>query len=299
MWGDLNVGPPHLGCVSRNGAGGSRNRRSVPPGGDRFRPVAGAEFDRHDGPVPSPAPGPHRESGRAAAGEATTRGESAGEPARPAWQRRTPGEPRWPASLALLLAVGLQTALPERLNLSSRYLLPAVEVVLLVALVAVNPGRVDRLQKPLRLLSLTLIVVASVGNAYSVVTLVVGLVTGTAGSSPGPLLATGSAIYVTNVLVFALWYWELDRGGPAARAHGLDPYPDFLFPQLTSPTMASPDWEPAFGDYLYLSFTNSTAFSPTDTLPLTRGAKTAMALQSAVSLVTVALVIARSVNILR
>lgn len=221
------------------------------------------------------------------------------ESVRPAWQRRTPGEPRWPASVALLLAIGLQTALPGRLNLASRFLFPAVEVVLLVALVAVNPGRIDRLERPLRLLSLALIVVASVGNAYSVVALVVGLVTGTAGSSPGPLLASGSAIYVTNFLIFALWYWELDRGGPAARAHGLDPYPDFLFPQLTTPGMASPDWEPAFLDYLYLSFTNSTAFSPTDTLPLTRGAKTAMALQSAVSLVTVALVIARSVNILR
>lgn len=221
------------------------------------------------------------------------------EAARPAWQRRTPGEPRWPASLALFLAIGLQTALPERLNLSSRYLLPAFEIVLLIALVVINPGRVDRLRRPLRLLSLALIIVASVGNAYSVVALVRGLVTGTEGSSPGPLLTTGSAIYVTNVLIFALWYWELDRGGPAARAHGLDPYPDFLFPQLTAPALASPDWEPAFLDYLYVSFTNSTAFSPTDTLPLTRGAKTAMALQSAVSLITVALVIARSVNILR
>jgi uncharacterized membrane protein len=220
-------------------------------------------------------------------------------PDAPAWQRRTPGEPRWSASVALVAAVILQTLLPDRLNLSSRFLLPAVEVVLLVVLIVVNPGRIDRLERRLRLISLTLIAVASVANAYSVVALVAGLIRGTEGSTPGPLLATGSAIYVTNILIFALWYWEIDRGGPAARAHGLDPYPDFMFPQMATAGMASPEWEPAFFDYLFVSSTNSTAFSPTDTMPLTRGAKLAMLLQAAISLVTVALVIARSVNILK
>ncbi len=219
--------------------------------------------------------------------------------AREAWRRRTPGESRWPAAVATAVAIGLQVALPAELNLSSRYLLPGVEAVLLVALVLINPGRVSRRERPLRWVGLTLIAVASVANAYSAIRLVLGLVRGTEGGSPGPLLTTGSAIYITNIVVFALWYWEFDRGGPAARAHGLDPYPDLMFPQMATPGMADKDWEPQFVDYLYVSFTNATAFSPTDTMPLTRGAKLAMLAQSAVALVTVALVIARSVNILK
>jgi uncharacterized membrane protein len=105
-------------------------------------------------------------------------------------------------------------------------------------------------------------------------------------------------VYFTNLIAFGLWYWELDRGGPAARAHGVKAYPDFLFPQMSTPDLAPAEWEPAFIDYLYVSFTNATAFSPTDVMPLTRWAKLTMALQSAVALVVVAMVIARAVNIL-
>jgi uncharacterized membrane protein len=101
------------------------------------------------------------------------------------------------------------------------------------------------------------------------------------------------------VLLFGLWYWELDRGGPGARARGERDFPDFLFPQMTADDMAPPDWEPTFVDYLYLSYTNATAFSPTDTLPLSRWAKLLMLVQSGVALATVALVIARAVNILQ
>ncbi len=99
--------------------------------------------------------------------------------------------------------------------------------------------------------------------------------------------------------MFGLWYWEFDRGGPVARAAGTRPYPDFLFPQMTTPELAPPDWEPAFVDYLYVSFTNALAFSPTDTMPMTRWAKLTMLVQSVVSVVTVVLVIARAVNILK
>ena len=102
-----------------------------------------------------------------------------------------------------------------------------------------------------------------------------------------------------NVVVFALWYWELDRGGPVARAQATSQYPDFVFPQMLTPELAPTHWESAFVDYLYLSFTNATAFSPTDVLPLSRWAKLTMMVQSAVSLATVALVIARAVNILQ
>jgi len=116
--------------------------------------------------------------------------------------------------------------------------------------------------------------------------------------SSHPLL-TGAAIWLTNVLVFAFWYWDLDGGGPAQRAIGAGGYPAFLFAQMQSPEVAPDDWKPTFVDYLYLSFTNATAFSPTDVLPLARWAKLTMMLQSLVSLSTVALVIARAVNILK
>ncbi|MDT7633477.1 MAG: hypothetical protein QOI50_5407, partial [Pseudonocardiales bacterium] len=117
--------------------------------------------------------------------------------------------------------------------------------------------------------------------------------------TPSELLTAGAAIWLTNAIAFALIYWELDRGGPAARAAGVRDYPAFVFAQMQSPELADPDWEPTFVDYLYLSFTNSTAFSPTDVLPLSRWAKMIMMVQSVVALVVVLLVVARAVNVLR
>jgi uncharacterized membrane protein len=114
-----------------------------------------------------------------------------------------------------------------------------------------------------------------------------------------PLLTTGASVWLTNVIAFGLWYWEFDRGGPVVRAAGTMRHPDLMFPQMASPELAPPDWEPQFVDYLYLSFTNATAFSPTDVMPLARWAKLTMLVQSAVSLAIGALVIARAVNILR
>jgi hypothetical protein len=149
------------------------------------------------------------------------------------------------------------------------------------------------------MLGLTLAALISFANAWSVVGLATGLVRGTEGENAGPLLVTGGAIWLTNVIVFGLWYWEFDRGGPVARALGTRPYPDFQFVQMTSPELAPPDWEPAFADYLYLAFTNAAAFSPTDVMPLSRWAKLAMTLQSVISIVTVALIVARAVNILK
>ncbi|MBJ7290885.1 MAG: hypothetical protein JHC79_18415 [Williamsia sp.] len=216
----------------------------------------------------------------------------------PAWRRITAGEPRWAASVAIVAVIALQLALPERLNLSSRFLLPAIEAVLLVTLVAANPLRIDRVSTPLRWVSLTLIAVASLANGYSAVRLVLEIVSGDHRVSAAALLATGGAVYLTNIIVFGLWYWDLDRGGPAARAAGLRRYPDFLFPQMTTPDVSDPDWEPQFADYLYVSFTNATAFSPTDTMPMHRWAKLLMAVQSVIALATVAMVLARAINIL-
>ena len=218
----------------------------------------------------------------------------------PAWQRRTRGERRWQVAASTAVAIGLQVAVPGRLAvLRPVWILPALEGILLVTLLIANPHRIDRESRVLRMLGLTLAALISFGNAWSVVGLATGLVRGTEGENAGPLLVTGGAIWLTNVIVFGLWYWEFDRGGPVARALGTRPYPDFQFVQMTSPELAPPDWEPAFADYLYLAFTNASAFSPTDVMPLSRWAKLAMTLQSGISIVTVALVVARAVNILK
>jgi uncharacterized membrane protein len=218
----------------------------------------------------------------------------------PAWKRPTEGEARWQAALAVAIAIALQYPLPGRLVLLHPvWLLPTLQGLLLVALILANPRHINRESRLLRMLGLTLAALLSLANAYSVAQLVIGLVRGTEGSSAGPLLVTGGVIWLTNVIAFALWYWEFDRGGPVARANATRLYPDFLFAQMTSPHLAPPGWEPAFSDYLYLSFTNATAFSPTDVLPLSRWAKMAMTAQAAVSIVTVALIVARAVNILR
>ena len=217
----------------------------------------------------------------------------------PAWLRRTRGESRLPATLAVLVAVALQLLLPDRLAVNPTLLLPGLEIALVVVLLVVNPGRVESHHPGIRYGGLALVALVTLANAASAVMLIDELLHGRSGSgSPSALLAAGGAVYGTNIIAFALWYWETDRGGPAARAHALQVHPDFLFPQMSTPEMAPDHWEPRFVDYLYVSFTNATAFSPTDTMPMSRWAKSLMMLQSAVAFVVVALVVARAVNIL-
>jgi len=216
----------------------------------------------------------------------------------PAWRRVTRGEARWPVSLAVLATIAMQVTLPNHLALHPRWLLPTGETLLLLGLVVANPRRIDRQSTALRTASMVLILLMSLANAVSAGRLIVGLVHGTEHEDAAHLLVNGGAIWLTNVIVFALWYWQLDRGGPVGRALNLHPHIDFMFPQMATPDLAPPGWEPNFVDYLYLSFTNGTAFSPTDVLPLSRWAKVTMMGQSCVSLATVALVIARAVNIL-
>jgi hypothetical protein len=216
----------------------------------------------------------------------------------PAWLRRTEVESRWVAGIAILVAIGLQLALRGDLAFAARWLLPGIELALLLVLVLANPLRLDRESMVLRVLGIALVSTASLATGWSAVRLV-DLLIHRGMTDPGELLLNGGAIWLTNVIVFALWYWEVDRGGPAARANARDEFPDFLFPQMTLPEMTEKDWEPVFLDYFYLSFTNATAFSPTDTLPLSRWAKLAMTVESAISLVTVALVVARAVNIFK
>src|ERR1700760_2761912 len=219
----------------------------------------------------------------------------------PAWRRETRGEPRWHIIVAVTAAMFLQWPLPGRLVLfRPTWILPALEVALLLVLIGLDRQmRIDRESKLLRGVSMAATALLSVANAYSAVRLVIGLINGTEGNRAGPLLASGAVIWLTNVIVFSWWYWELDRGGPAARAHGTQQWPDFMFPQMSDPELAPKDWEPNYFDYAYLALTNATAFSPTDTLPMTRWAKAAMTVQTLVSIVVVALVVARAVNVLQ
>jgi hypothetical protein len=176
--------------------------------------------------------------------------------------------------------------------------LPLVEAAMIVALLILDPGRISRTERYVRTLGLGFVAVASLANAWALGYLVAGLLRGTTGRSAESLLTSGGNIWLTNVIIFAIWYWELDRGGPAARAQALAATPDFVFPQMTSPELAPAEWEPQFGDYLYLAFTNATAFSPTDVLPYSRWSKMAMALQAMISVSVGALIVARAVNIL-
>jgi hypothetical protein len=217
----------------------------------------------------------------------------------PAWRRETSGESRWAAAAAVVVAAALQLSLPARLALGPRWLLPGFEIGLVVLLLVANPGRITRSEPALRRFALLLVAVLSAANTASGAALVHDLLTGHGSDDPAELLSDGGTIYLINIVVFALWYWELDRGGLAVRAAGRREYPDFLFPQMQSPGLADPEWEPRFVDYAYVAFTNVTAFSPTDTLPLSRWAKVLMLLQSALAVVLVALVVARAVNVLQ
>jgi uncharacterized membrane protein len=215
---------------------------------------------------------------------------------RPAWLRATEGEHRWWIVLSLVIAIGAQFVMPSRFVLHPAYIAPSIEAVLLVVLTAMHPNRLSHRTQRLRIASQVLLAVIAITNAASVVLLIRGITTGHH-IAPVTLLLGGAEIWLTNTIVFALWYWEYDRGGPAARAQGNQDVPDLLFPQLTDEHLAR-DWEPIFVDYLYVSFTNSAAFSPTDTMPLSRWAKLLFGLQATISLVTVALIAARAVNIL-
>ncbi|CAB5241023.1 unannotated protein [freshwater metagenome] len=140
--------------------------------------------------------------------------------------------------------------------------------------------------------------IMTLSNTGSAVKLIDRLVNGGL-TNASQLLWSGGSIWLTNIVIFSLWYWDLDRGGPGARAQGLKEVPDFLFPQMSDEKYAAPGWHPTFFDYVYVSITNASAFSPTDAMPLTKWAKALMLTQSLTSLLIVGLVIARAVNILQ
>ena len=211
-------------------------------------------------------------------------------------------ESRWPPAIAVLafviMNVSLRIWLPDEHAFTVPWLLPATEVILLGVLVFSDPIRTDLRSLQLRRAAIVLIVLLIGAAMFSTGVLIAHLVNGDSQTnSGGKLLAAGSLIWVGNVLAFSLLYWVFDSGGPTARAHRRRLHPDFVFPQAESPELAPDGWHPVYIDYLYLGFCTSTAFSPTDVLPLAHWAKLAMAVQSAASLAVIGLVIARAVNV--
>ena len=207
-------------------------------------------------------------------------------------------EARWPMAGAILSAMLLTVLLPDDVRLGPKWALPLIEGVLLIVVVAADPRSVTRRSRELRAVSIALVSVLVIGSLWSTALLIDDLVHGgPETNSASELLKAGSIVWLSNAIAFTLLYWELDGGGAAARAHDPPRYPDLAFPQQLNPIIGPPGWRPRFVDYVYLSFTNSTAFSPTDVMPLVPWAKLSMAVQAVISLGILGLVIARAVNV--
>jgi len=216
-------------------------------------------------------------------------------------------ESRWEAAPAVVVVIALQVLLGVVSHAKGWHLwgLPAwiwvvavlPEAVLVAALAWSRPRRRLEQAGHRRMVALVLVGVISAVNALLLVALMGSILQGDE-TSGAELLLKAAAVWTTNVIVFGLWFWGFDRGGPVRRLQPDPPPPDFQFPQLENPQLAEPDWQPHFVDYLYVSFTNSIAFSPTDAMPLTRRTKLLMLAESSISSVTILLVAARSINIL-
>jgi hypothetical protein len=209
-------------------------------------------------------------------------------------------EPFWEAQLAVLVTIVLYVVLPAKLTVGPRWLIPSLEGVLLLGLAISTPYR-HHTQSPVRRrVSIGLIAIVTAANFTAEGLLVHYLLRGGSGSGNGgrSLVFSAAQIWFTNAAVFGLWFWEVDRGGPHTRTAPEPHAPDFMFPQMGASDPALKAWRPAFLDYLYVAFTNASAFSPTDAMPLSVRVKTLMLIESIASFLTVGLVAARAVNIL-
>jgi len=208
-------------------------------------------------------------------------------------------EPRWPVALAVVAAALLLAELPDRVRMLPLWVPYILVIALIVPMAAIMLSTAKERWLPIeRTITLLFFVVTTSGMVANL-RLLIGEMVNRSGEIGGVQLLTSSvAIWVSNVLTFSLLYWQLDRGGPEARAANSGPRPDWLFPQEGARDDVPPDWRPTFVDYLFLGFSTATAFSPTDTLPLTSRAKILMMLQSAISLVTIVAVMSRAINVL-
>jgi uncharacterized membrane protein len=206
-------------------------------------------------------------------------------------------EPRWPASVALAVCAVLYLALPNRLVVGPKWVLPVLVILPLIPLSAERHRHPDE-SRHVRRLTLSLIALVTLANVVSMGLLVDHLLH-TQVVQGRALIYSAVAVWMTNVIVFGLWFWEIDRGGPHLRSGGTTAWPDLQFPQMGETDLAPPGWRPAFTDYLYTSFANGTSFAPADAMPLTVRLKALFLAESLVSLITIAVVAARAVNILR
>lgn len=211
------------------------------------------------------------------------------------------GERRLPMALAVLAAGGLYLFIPSEFRVGEAGYIgyTLLLVAFLIVLMVGDPGRIDRESRWLRFVTGLMIITITIGVAVSAVRLVVGILQKAPFTSPGELLTIGAVVWITNVIAFAFWYWHLDSGGPAVRARGtFDGRPAFHFPEEDLPDVVGPRWFPQYIDYFVLSFNTSTAFSPTDVSAIRHWSKLMLVLEAAISLMLVALVVARAVNIL-
>ena len=203
-------------------------------------------------------------------------------------------------ALAILVAAGLHVALPARYRVQPSWVVPVVLVGLLVALIVGDPGRIDRQRTWLRIVTGAVIALLTLANLLAAGRLVAEILTNNKlfAAHPGGLLAAGGMVWATNVIAFGLWYWDLDRGGAASRAHYPDRNPAFVFPEMQHTDYVPANWVPRFVDYLSLAFWTATAISPTDISAIKPWAKLLMMLEAGCSIVLAALVIARAINVL-
>jgi hypothetical protein len=211
------------------------------------------------------------------------------------------GEHWWPVALAIIVVAGLHVVLPVKYRVSPAWVVPAVLLALLAALIIGDPGRIDRQKTWLRIVTRAVIACITVANLFAAARLITDILTNNSlfASNATGLLATGGVIWATNVIAFGLWYWDLDRGGAAARAHQPYANPAFVFPEMMHTDYLPATWVPTFADYLSLAFWTATAFSPTDVSAIKRWAKLLMITEAVASLGIGALVIARAINILK
>jgi hypothetical protein len=208
-------------------------------------------------------------------------------------------EPRWPVILAILAAILMVVLLPERVVLFPAWFPYVIGIALILPMAAVGlSAEKARWLRVERTIMLLFIVAMGVGTLANLASLIGAMVRRSGEVGGLQLLASSIVVWVSNVLIFSLLYWRIDRGGPEARANNAGTRPDWLFPQAGAPEDAPPDWRPTFVDYLFLGFSTATAFSPTDALPLTSRAKLLMMLESTMSLGTIVVVASRAINIL-
>lgn len=207
-------------------------------------------------------------------------------------------EHRWQMMAAALVAMVMHQLLPDDFRLSPHWIYPVLMGAFLVLLLLGDPGIIDHERRWLRIVTNLMIALIAVSNLWSAVRLVDGILDNAAFNSQATqLLGIGAVVWATNVIAFALWYWDVDGGGSARRARrGPWADPAFVFPEMNMPAYVGSGWYPQFSDYLALSFNTATAFSPTDVSAVKRWAKMLMIVQSSVSLVVATLVIAKAIN---